>query len=112
MFNAVGIQDFALIEATVAATDALQSSMAGNTQVTATAGASVLPAGMEAASALATGKQKAYTADFASKMVDAVGQLAQRNVINRAHSATTLTNDLVGRASVAAADVESFAYGR
>lgn len=112
MFNAVGIQDFAMIEATVAATDALQATMSGNTQLTASAGASVLPAGMESASALATGKQASYTADFATKMFDAVTQLSQRNVINRAHSATTLVNDAVHSANLAATDLESFALPR
>lgn len=111
MFNAIGVQDFAVIEATTAATDALQQSMAANTHITASAGAALLPAGMEAASALATGTQKTYTADFAAKMFDAVSQLAERNVITRAHSATTLANDAVHAANVAAANVESFAFG-
>lgn len=109
MFNAIGVQDFAVIEATTAATDALQQTMAANTQMTASAGATLLPAGMEAASALATGTQKAYTTDFAAKMFDAVGQLAQRNVITRAHTAATIVNDVVAASNVAATDLESFA---
>lgn len=97
-----GIHDYATIAGTIAATSALQTQMQVTNAATMAVGNSILPPGVEAASALADVGQKTSNMDFGTKLSAGVTELMRRGGVMGTHTAQMATTDAAGAAGFAA----------
>ncbi|MGP9760832.1 hypothetical protein [Corynebacterium sp. AOP12-C2-36] len=102
MAGIVGIQSYAAVAGTTAATSAIQATMGGVTMATTAVANAILPPGSEGASMLATLSNKTNTNDFNAKFGVGLVEMQKRNAVVATHSAENAAADMAGVASLGA----------
>lgn len=96
----VGIASYGALQGATAATTALQVQVAATNAATSVAGNAIVPAGVDSASAFATGNQISSNMQFTARVQECLGQMQAQNAVLTKHSAESAGIDAVHAATL------------